>query len=113
MSETLVRYVAEACQIKTDLGVKGKHGILKSKASRKEFLEDKEHRIRFVFTPKHCSWLNQIEIWFSILAKKVLLRGNFNSKGQLNEKLMKFINFFNETMAKPFKWTYEGKPLKC
>lgn len=113
MSETLVKYVAKACNIKEGLGKKGKSGILKSKQTRKDFLENKEHRIRFIFTPKHCSWLNQIEIWFSILAKKVLLRGDFKSKEILSDKLLKFIEFFNRTLAKPFKWTYEGKPLKA
>ena len=112
MSETLVKFVAKVCDIKEELGEKGKTGILKSKQTRKEFLERNEHRIRFIFTPKHCSWLNQIEIWFSILAKKVLLRGDFKSKEVLSDKLLKFIDFFNDVMAKPFKWTYEGKPLK-
>ncbi len=112
MSETLVRFVAKSCNIKEDLGEKGKTGILKNKQTRKEFLENKEHRIHFIFTPKHCSWLNQIEIWFSILTKKVLQRGDFISKEVLSDKLLKFIDFFNKTFAKPFKWTYEGKPLK-
>ncbi len=112
MSETLVKYVAEVCNIKDELGKKGKSGILKNKQTRKEFLENNTHRIRFVYTPKHCSWLNQIEIWFSILTKKVLQRGDFKSKEDLADKLLKFIEFFNRTLAKPFKWTYEGKPLK-
>jgi len=69
------------------------------------------HRITFHFTPKHASWLNQIEIWFSILARKILRRGNFISKQDLKDKIEAFIKFFNETLAKPFRWTYTGKPL--
>ena len=61
--------------------------------------------------PKHCSWLNQIEIWFSILARKVIRRGNFSSNEDLTCKLNAFIEYFNRTMAKPFRWTYQAKPL--
>jgi transposase len=79
--------------------------------SRQAFLIDKSHRIRFVFTPKHCSWLNQFEIWFSILSRKLLNRGDFGSLGDLRDKMRRFIDYFNERLAKPFKWTYKGKPL--
>ena len=113
MSETLVKYVAKLCDDQQDLGLKGKSGVLKNKASRKKYLEDKDHKLRFVFTPRHCSWLNQIEIWFSILAKKMLIRGDFKSKVDLSTKLLSFIEFFNKMLAKPFKWTYEGKALKA
>ena len=110
-SETLVKMVAEKCKIDLDLGKKGKKGILKSQETRTEFLEDESHRIRFVFLPKHTSWLNQIEIWFSILVRKVIKRGDFKSIDDLKDKILKFIEFFNIT-AKPFKWTYAGKPLQ-
>lgn len=110
-SESLVCMVAELIDFQEPLGIKRKKGILKNVKSRQKFLKNKEHRIYFIYTPKHCSWLNQVEIWFSILARKVLKRGNFPSKEDLRKKLEDFISYFNRTMAKPFKWTYKGKPL--
>jgi transposase len=67
--------------------------------------------ITFHFTPKHAAWINQIEIWFSILVRKLLRRGNFTSKHHLQQRIEGFIAYFNATLANPFRWTMKGKPL--
>jgi transposase len=111
-SEALVKLVAKELGIELALDSKGDLSRMKAMASRRTFLADPAHRIRFVYTPKYTSWLNQIELWFSILARRLLKRGSFTSAEDLHRRILEFVEYFNRTMAKPFKWTYRGRPLK-
>ena len=104
----MVKLVASSCEITTDLGIKGKEGILKSMTSREAFLSDESHRIRIVYIPKHTSWLNQIECWFSILVRRLLKRSSFRSTEELSQKILNFIDYFNQHFAKPFVWKFKG-----
>jgi len=111
-SASLVEYVASLSETAIELGVKGKSGVLKSQQSRADFLSRPEHKITFYYTPKHASWMNQIEVWFGVITRKVITRGNFCSADDLKDKLLAFIDYFNRTMAKPYQWQYTGKVLK-
>ena len=102
-SASLVKWVATRCGIDHDLGIKGRQGILKSQASRREFLSVPGHRIRLVYTPKHSSWLNQIEIAFGIISRKLMRRGMFLSVADLELQLRLFLDYYNRTMAHPFE----------
>ena len=110
-SASLCRYVAQRMGWAEEaLGVKGKRGILRNRHTRAAFLSDPTHPLVFHYTPKHASWMNQIEIWLSILTRKVLQRGSFPSLDDLIRQILAFIEYYNRTMAKPFKWTYQGAP---
>ena len=113
-SESLVRWVVAMEELELsphELGVKGRSGILQSLETRKAFLSSPDRRIRFLYVPKHSSWLNQVEIWFSVVVRRVLKRGNFPSLESLRQRLLDFIDYFNRTMAKPYRWTFTGQPL--
>ena len=112
-SAGLVEWIAHSCGLTDHLGQKGETGILESMETRKAFLSDPSHRIRLIYTPIHASWMNQIEIWFSILSRRLLKRLIVQSTAQLKQKIFDFIEYFNRTLAKPFKWTYSGKPLQA
>lgn len=112
--EAVARTVAELLGIdQATLGDKKRRcGVLSSMASRREFLSDSSHRIRFAYIPKHSSWLNQIEVIFGIIARRVIRPGSFSSKQDLKEKLTNFIEYYNRTFAKPLNWTYTGRPTQ-
>ena len=109
-SESLVRFVAQISGIEQNLGKKGEYGILALMSRRAAFLSDPTHTVVFHYTPNHSSWMNQIEIWLSILVRKLLTRASFKSVNDLQAKVLAFIDYYNRT-AKPFKWTYQGKAL--
>lgn len=110
--EAVVRRIAKFIGIEQDaLGDRKKRrGILGSTKSRRQFLCDPVHRIRFVFLPKHSSWLNQIEVVFRVISQRVMRYGSFTSTEDLKAQLLEFIEYYNRTFAKPFNWTYIGRP---
>ena len=106
-SASLVRWVASVCYETIDLGIKGKEGVLKSQKSRMGFLEDERHHVRFLYTPKHCSWMNQIENWFGILERKVIKHGEFISVESLEKQISDFIHYYNNILSKPINWAFD------
>ena len=111
VSASLAQWVAKQTKYKGEIGVKGKQGILKNMATRKAFLENENNRIRFLYTPKHCSWLNQIEVWFSTLSSQVITHGDFKSKKDLEDQIRAYIDYYNKCMVKPYNWKYTGDNL--
>lgn len=108
LSASLVEWIAHSIGFQGELGKKNYRGILKNKESRKTFLEETTHRIRFVYTPKHCSWLNPIENWFAKLQRHVIRYGDFESVENLSGKITRYIDFYNQCLAKPFRWKFNG-----
>jgi DDE superfamily endonuclease len=109
-SVSLVDLVADSCGLTEEVAELRGRGGLKAMASRAAWLSDASHRIQVVYTPTHTSWLNQIEMWFSILTRRALKRASFPSLEALRERILAFIEYYNQT-AKPFRWTYKGRPL--
>ncbi len=85
---------------------------VKTAKQRRVFLLDSGKRIVFHYTPLRASWLDQIEIWFSILSRKVLQTGSFTSLYDLQAKVYAFIDYYNRYLAHPFRWTYTGGPCR-
>lgn len=110
-SETMVQMIAGLIGYEEDLGKKGVRGILKSTATRRAFLSNPDHAITCVYTPRHCSWLNQVEMWFGTLSRKLINRGSFCSLDYLEEQILSFIDYYNECLSHPYRWTYSGKIL--
>lgn len=108
MSESLVKFIAEIENFQGDLGKKGEKGILKSMKSRVAFLETDTHRVRFVYTPKHCSWLNPVENWFAKLDRHIIKNGNFWSVKELENKIKAYIDYYNRCLVKPLNWKFKG-----
>jgi hypothetical protein len=112
---SLTKYIALHIGFTASLGKNRKSGILENMQTRRDFLTDPEHRIRFCYTPKHCSWLNPIENWFSILQRRVISPGNFMSVEDLKCKITDYIKYHNLQLFKQIKWTFTGfykdKPL--
>lgn len=71
----------------------------------------RRRRLTLHFTPTYASWLNQIEIWFGILTRDVIRGGIWRSKKELVDQILHYVRRYNEERAKPFAWTYTGKPL--
>ena len=104
----MVKWVAKEVGFEGDLGKKGVSGILKNMVSRQAFLEEEQHRIRFVYTPKYCSWLNPIENWFAKLQRHIITGGSFCSVEQLEQDIKAYIEFYNRCLVKPLKWKFKG-----
>jgi len=91
-------------------GVWDSRPALRTGAQRRAFLTDPSHKHVIHYTPKHGSWLNQIEIWFGVLSRRVLRRGDFTSVADLTQKILAYIAHYNTYHAHPYEWTYTGKP---
>lgn len=105
---SLVECIASLIGYSGSLGKKRRYGILHNMQSRKAFLENTNHRIYFVYTPKHCSWLNPIENWFSILQRRVINGGNFRSVQDLKTKINAYIDYHNSTLFRRINWQFTG-----
>jgi transposase len=102
----------DVCELMARLnGVPFHPGSLRTGAQRRAFLTDADHRHVFHFTPKHGSWLNQVELWFSTLARRWLKRADFASAEDFVTRLQAYMGDYNSQRAHPYRWTYTGQPL--
>ena len=104
-SLAVCKVVADWCNLRID------PKQLQRGADRRAFLTDPSHKHVFHFTPKHGSWLNQVELWFGVLQRRFLQRGEFNSATQFEERLTAYLEDYNANYAHPYRWTYTGTPL--
>mgnify|MGYP000122273667 CR=1 FL=1 len=102
----------DVCKLMAELsGLPFHKKDLRTGTQRRAFLTNPEHKHVFHFTPKHGSWLNQVELWFSTLERRFLKRGDFTSAAEFTERLTAYLNDYNEHRAHPYRWTYTGEPL--
>lgn len=108
-SESLVRLASQVNEDHEELGIKGKSGILKNMKTRMNYLTNTKGKIQFAYTPKHCSWLNLVEVWFSQLSKRVLKTASFKSIQELTNRILSYLKYYNLHLAKKFKWSATKK----
>jgi hypothetical protein len=102
----------DVCRVIADLcGVGFDEKELRTGQQRRAFLTDPTHKHVFHFTPTHGSWLNQVELWFSVLGRRFLKRGDFSSMGDFEARLLAYLADYNTHHAHPYRWTYTGTPL--
>lgn len=112
MDNLNTHWTFELCQYLGKLsGVWDGRPPLRTGAQRRAFLADPTHKHAVHFTPKHGSWLNQVEIWFGVLSRRLLRRGESRSAEELAERILAFIGYYDRHHAHPYEWTYTGKPL--
>jgi transposase len=113
MDQASTHWHLEVCRVVARLSkVSFRPEKLKTGAERKAFLLSSNKRVVFHFTPRRASWLDQIEIWFSVLTRKVLDRGSFTSVADLQAKVYEYIDHYNRFEAHPYRWTYTGTPCR-
>jgi transposase len=102
----------EVClQVAQWCGIEVPKKELKTGTQRRAFLSEQSHKHVFYFTPVHGSWLNQVELFFSVVVRKLLKRGDFSSPEEFEERLQRWLSWYNQEHAHPYRWTYTGEPL--
>ena len=102
----------EVCRVIAQLcDVPFKAAVLQTGKRRQAFLTDPTHKHVFHFTPIHGSWLNQVELWFSVFGRRFLKRGDFASMADFEARLLRYVEDHNRRHAHPYRWTYTGTPL--